>query len=168
MSEIVVRNIFDDEISALCKAEGNESVDNVQYYERYLNWQKEGECAFLIASLDGKIAGYVFLLFRDRWGSMANQGIPGLADLWVFPSCRGHGVGNALLKEAESIAVKHSNILHLDVHVTAEAGAAHRLYFRRGYVPDGKGVYFNYKPYDPSMGNVDPESLTLSFIKHLQ
>ena len=59
MSEIVVRNIFDDEISALCKAEGNESVDNVQYYERYLNWQKEGECAFLIALLDGKIAGYV-------------------------------------------------------------------------------------------------------------
>jgi len=168
MSEIIVRNIFDDEIPALCKAEGNESADNIQYYERYLNWQKEGECAFLVALLDGKFAGYVFLLFRDRWGSMANQGVPGLADLWVFPECRGRGVGNALLQEAESIAAKHSNMLHLDVHVTAEAGAAHRLYFRRGYEPDGKGVYLNYIPYDPSVGNVGPEALTLSFIKHLK
>lgn len=167
MKEITVRHICDDEIPALCKAEGNESEDNVKYYERYLNWQREEECSFLIALLNGEIAGYVFLIHKDRWGSMANQGIPGLADLWVFPECRGCGVGNALLEEAERIAEQHSDILHLDVHVTADAGAAHRLYFRRGYMPDGKGVYLNYKPYDSSMGSVDPDDLTLSLVKKL-
>ena len=168
MNDILVRQIHDDEIPDLCKAEGNESEDNVKYYERYLNWQREGECSFLIALLNGRIAGYVFLLYKDRWGSMANQGIPGLADLWVFPECRGHGAGNALLEEAERIAAQHSDILHLDVHVTAEAGAAHRLYFRRGYMPDGKGVYLKYQPYDQAAGQVDPENLTLSLIKNLK
>ena len=168
MDKIVVRPIQDDEIIALCKAERNESEDNIKYYERYLNWQQEGECTFLIALLNGEIAGYVFVLYRDRWGSVANQGIPGLADLWVFEWNRGKGVGNALLEEAERVAAKYSDILHLDVHVTAEAGAAHRLYFRRGYMPDGKGVYLNYKPYEDSMGKVNPDDLTLSMFKRLK
>ena len=168
MDKIVVRPIRDDEIIALCKAERDESEDNVKYYERYLNWQREGECTFLIALLNDEIAGYVFVLHRDRWGSAANQGIPGLADLWVFEWNRGKGIGNALLDEAECVAAKYSDILHLDVHVTAEAGAAHRLYFRRGYMPDGKGVYLNYKPYEDSMGKVNPNHLTLSMFKHLK
>lgn len=72
MKKIDVRPIRDDEISALCEAEGDKSDDNIKYYERYLNWQKEGKCTFLIALLDGKIAGYVFVLYQDRWGAMAD------------------------------------------------------------------------------------------------
>ena len=168
MSEILVRLIREDEIPALCEAEGDNSEDNIQYYQRHLNWQKEGECAFLIALLDGEIAGYVFLLYQDRWGSMAEARLPGLADLNVFPWNRRQGVGNALLEKAEELAAQHADTLHLDVHVTAHAGQAHRLYFRRGYMPDGKGVYHKYKPYDAALGKVDPEDLTVLLIKKLR
>ena len=168
MNNIEVRPIRDDEIVALCEAEGDKSEENIKYYERYLNWQREGECTFLIALLNGEIAGYVFVLYQDRWGSMADARQPGLADLNVFPWNRRCGVGNALLEKAEEIAALYGDSLHLDVHVTATAGQAHRLYFRRGYLPDGRGVYHKYKQYDNAMGEVNPEDLTLLLIKSLK
>jgi len=168
MAEIFVRTIREDEIPALCAAEGDETPENIAYYQQYLNWQKEGECAFLIALLDGEIAGYVFLLYKDRWGSMAELRQPGLADLNVFSWNRRRGVGNALLETAENLAAQHGDTLHLDVHLTAISGQAHRLYFRRGYMPDGKGVYHKYKQYDAALGEVDPEDLTLLLIKKLR
>lgn len=168
MNNIEVRPIRDDEIVALCEAEGDKSEENIKYYERYLNWQREGECTFLIALLNGEIAGYVFVLYQDRWGSMAEARQPGLADLNVFPWNRRCGVGNALLEKAEEIAALYGDSLHLDVHVTATAGQAHRLYFRRGYLPDGRGIYHKYKQYDNAMGEVNPEDLTLLLIKSLK
>lgn len=168
MNNIEVRPIRDDEIVALCEAEGDKSEENIKYYERYLNWQREGECTFLIALLNGEIAGYVFVLYQDRWGSMADARQPGLADLNVFPWNRRCGVGNALLEKAEEIAASYGDSLHLDVHVTATAGQAHRLYFRRGYLPDGRGIYHKYKQYDNAMGEVNPEDLTLLLIKSLK
>ena len=168
MNNIEVRPIRDDEIVALCEAEGDKSEENIKYYKRYLNWQREGECTFLIALLDGEIAGYVFVLYQDRWGSMADARQPGLADLNVFPWNRRCGVGNALLEKAEEIAALYGASLHLDVHVTATAGQAHRLYFRRGYLPDGRGIYHKYKQYDSAMGEVNPDDLTLLLIKSLK
>lgn len=46
MNNIEVRPIRDDEIPALCEAEGDNSDDNIKYYERYLNWQREGNVPF--------------------------------------------------------------------------------------------------------------------------
>lgn len=168
MKNIEIRPIQEYEIPALCEAEGDKSEENFQYYQRYLTWQNEGECTFLIALLNGEIAGYVFVLYQDRWGSMADARQPGLADLNVFPWHRRCGVGNALLEKAEEIAAQHGDTLHLDVHMTAHAGQAHRLYFRRGYMPDGRGVYYKYKQYDAALGTVDPEDLTLLLIKELK
>ena len=168
MNQIEVRPIRDGEIDALCQTEGDTSEENFQYYQRYLTWQNEGECTFLIALLNGEIAGYVFVLYQDRWGSMADARQPGLADLNVFPWNRRCGVGNALLEKAEEIAASYGDSLHLDVHVTATAGQAHRLYFRRGYLPDGRGVYHKYKQYDAALGEVNPEDLTLLLIKRLK
>ena len=168
MNQIEVRPIRDGELDALCEAEGDKSEENYQYYQRYLTWQKKGECSFLIALLNGVIAGYVFVLYRDRWGSIADARQPGLADLNVFSWNRHCGVGNALLEKAEEIAELYGDSLHLDVHVTATAGQAHRLYFRRGYLPDGRGIYHKYKPYDSALGAVDPEDLTLLLIKSLK
>ena len=168
MNQIEVRPIRDGEIDALCQTEGDTSEENFQYYQRYLTWQNEGECTFLIALLNGEIAGYVFVLYQDRWGSMADARQPGLADLNVFPWNRRCGVGNALLEKAEEIAASYGDSLHLDVHVTATAGQAHRLYFRRGYLPDGIGVYHKYKQYDAALGEVNPEDLTLLLIKSLK
>lgn len=168
MNQIEVRPIRDGEIDALCQTEGDTSEENFQYYQRYLTWQNEGECTFLIALLNGEIAGYVFVLYQDRWGSMADARQPGLADLNVFPWNRRCGVGNALLEKAEEIAASYGDSLHLDVHVTATAGQAHRLYFRRGYLSDGIGVYHKYKQYDAALGEVNPEDLTLLLIKSLK
>ena len=42
------------------------------------------------------------------------------------------------------------------------------MYFRRCYMPDGKGVYHKYKPYDAALGEVDPEDLTVLLIKKLR
>lgn len=109
----------------------------------------------------------MFVLYQERWGSMAEARQPGLADLNVFPWNRRRGVGNALLEKAEEIAATYGDSLHLDVHVTANAGQAHRLYFRRGYLPDGRGVYHKYQQYDTALGAVDPEDLTLLLIKQL-
>ncbi len=68
------------------------------------------------------------------------------------------------MDEAERIAVKHHSKIYLDVCLNSEYGAAQRLYIKRGYLPDGKGAYYEEKvcPVNAKCSN---DELTLCLIK---
>jgi ribosomal protein S18 acetylase RimI-like enzyme len=62
---------------------------------------------------------------------------------------RRHGIGNALLDQAESAAAARSPVVGIGVGLYADYGAAQRIYARRGYLPDGRGIMYRNRPVEP-------------------
>lgn len=164
-SDIQVRIMREEDIPFICKADNDESEGNVAYLENQLANQEKQECTVLIALYNGEVAGYVFLYYKCRWGGMANCNIPGIVDLIVFPKFRRRGIATALMDEAEKVAKKHHNKVYLDVCLCSEYGPAQRFYAKRGYVPDGKGVYYEEKVCETDAVCKNDDELTLCLVK---
>ena len=62
-------------------------------------------------------------------------------DLMVFPEYRNKGIASKLMDVAEKEATRFNNKIYLEVCPNKEYGPAQRMYAKRGYIPDGKGVY---------------------------
>ena len=58
----------------------------------------------------------------------------------MLPAFRRRGIGSALLDAAESVAAERSRVVGIGVGLDPDYGPAQRLYVRRGYVPDGRGI----------------------------
>lgn len=72
-----------------------------------------------------------------------------------------------MLDLAEAEAQKKSKIIGIGVGLYADYGDAQQLYIKRGYMPDGLGITYNYQPIDPgSMIRLD-DALVLWFTKEL-
>ena len=70
-------------------------------------------------------------------------------DLNVIPPYRNQGIASKLLDIAEDEAKKVSDIVGLGVGLYKDYGSAQRLYIKRGYIPDGNGITYDYKQIDP-------------------
>ena len=99
---------------------------------------------------------------------MGNQGIPGVVDLKVLEPYRKKGIGNRLMDVAEEIAGAYGDKVYLDVCLNSDYGAAQRLYIKRGYIPDGKGVYYEEKVCLVDAPCKNDDELTLCLVKDLR
>jgi GNAT superfamily N-acetyltransferase len=124
-----------------------------------------GGRASLLGFLDGAFAGSVHLLEVSFYAPFAAAGIPEISDFNVIPPLRRRGVGNALLEAAESLAAAHGPVVGLGVGLYASYGAAQRLYARRGYIPDGRGVMYRGRPASPGGSVVVDDDLVLYLTK---
>lgn len=118
-------------------------------FQRYLAEQAEGQRLAFVAEWHGKFAGYVTLMWISDYSPFAERQVPEICDLNVLPALRGQGIGNALLDRAESAAAARSNVVGIGVGLYSDYGAAQRIYVRRGYLPDGRGVMYNNQPVAP-------------------
>ena len=77
-----------------------------------------------------------------------------------------------LLDVAEREAVNKSNVVGLGVGLYGGPdggyGAAQKLYVNRGYIPDGKGVTYNYQSVTPGNNYSLDDDLVLWFTKQLR
>lgn len=55
----------------------------------------------------------------------------------------------------------------MDVCLNSGYGPAQRLYIKRGYVPDGKGVYYEEKVCETDAVCKNDDELTLCLVKEL-
>lgn len=166
-SNIEIRKMTYDDIPLICKADNDESEGNITYLKNQLANQDKQECSALIALYNGKAAGYVFLYYKCRWGGLANCNIPGVVDLIVFEEFRQRGIATNLMDVAENIAKSHSNKVYLDVCLSSEYGPAQIFYIKRGYIPDGKGVYYEEKVCETDATCKNDDELTLCLVKEL-
>lgn len=141
-------------------------------FEGYLKEQDVGERLVWIAHVHNQFAGYVTLKWQSQYRLFKEQNVPEIMDLNVLPVYRKMGIGSLLLDIAEKESSTKSETVGIGVGLYAGAyggyGAAQRLYAKRGYVPDGKGVTYNYEPTIPGNSYLLDDDLVLWFTKKLK
>ena len=66
----------------------------------------------------------------------------------MFIRFQRRGIGSRLLEAAEKAAASSGSAVTLGVGLHSGYGPAQRLYVKRGYIPDGSGVWFRDQPLD--------------------
>ena len=133
---------------------------------RYFKEQESGEREVLVAKVEGAVAGYITILPCAKQGPFAEI-YPELSDFNVFEPFQNQGIGNLLMEEAEKRVKLTSDKVTLGVGLHSGYGPAQRLYIKRGYIPDGTGVW--YQNHQPAMNAVceDIGELVLYLSKNL-
>ncbi|MEV5961610.1 GNAT family N-acetyltransferase [Kribbella sp. NPDC051952] len=137
----------------------------VRQYEKYLAEQVAGVRDVLVASVDGEFAGYVTVYWVSPYEPF--NGIPEISDFNVLPKFRRRGIGNGLMDAAEARVAERSEVVGIGVGLYADYGTAQRMYVRRGYVPDGRGLIYDGKQVPPGEMVRNDDSATLMFTKAL-
>ncbi len=110
-------------------------------YEQYLAEQTERRRTVLVAWLSAAFAGYLTIQWQPDYPPFQRAAIPEIADFNVLPQFRRQGIGTQLMDQAEPLIAERSPEAGIGVGMYPDYGPAQRLYVRRGYVPDGRGLF---------------------------
>jgi GNAT superfamily N-acetyltransferase len=137
-----------------------EEADDRIFYEEYtaqgwhpeigdclmrLKDQAEGKCIALTAEYQGHPAGSVYVYLTAHDGPFEGKGYPEIFDFGVLKKYQRKGIGNKLMDVAEQIAGQYADTVCLGVGLCDAYGSAQRMYVKRGYIPDGSGVWYQGK-----------------------
>lgn len=140
-------------------------------FELYYQEQQLFKRVAWVAYVQDQIAGYVTLKWISHYEPFAHKGIPEIMDLNILPAFRKLGIGRALITAAEEKASSQHEYIGIGVGLYGGLdggyGQAQRLYVNRGYIPDGLGVTYNYKPAVPGQSYPLDDDLILWFTKRL-
>lgn len=136
-------------------------------YTGYFNEQQENKRKVFVAVYEGNVAGICTLVLNPEEGPFGNQKIPEIVDFGVFFDKHNRGIGNKLLDIVEKEAAKICNLVYLAVGVHSGYGAAQRIYVKRGYIPDGTGVWYQGKQLEQYAQCCNDDDLLLFFSKKL-
>lgn len=139
---------------------------HTQVLHQYLHDQTTRQRRVFIAEEAGTIAGYVTLLPAALTSPFADK-LPEISDFNVFTKFQRHGIGSTLLDAAEQAAAQLAAAVSLGVGLHAGYGPAQRLYVKRGYVPDGSGVWYQDKPLPMNAPSRNDDDLVLYMSKAL-
>lgn len=163
-----IRNMIKSDIASLSHGFMNQGwPGREEILARYFLEQKSGEREVLVAEIDGAVAGYVTILPSAKHGPFAEV-YPELSDFNVFEPFRNQGIGNQLLEEAEKRVKFVSSKVTLGVGLHLGYGPAQRLYIRRGYIPDGTGVWYRNQPLEMNATSQNNDDLVLYLIKEFE
>ena len=101
-----------------------------------------GRCVTLTAVYEGHPAGYVYVYLQADDGPFRGKGWPVIVDFNVLRKYQRRGIGSRLMDAAERIAGRYADTVCLGVGLCGSYGAAQRMYVKRGYIPDGSGVWY--------------------------
>ncbi len=141
--ELVIRNMEEADAQLFTdayNAQGwHESVDD---YLMRLKDQAEGKCIALTAVYQGHPAGGLYLYTTAHEGPFKDKGWPEIVSFSVLQKYQRRGIGHRLMDAAEQLAGQQSDTVCLGVGLSREYGTAQRMYVKRGYIPDGSGVWY--------------------------
>lgn len=140
---------------------------SIETYKNYYNEQESNQRYVFVAEFEGDIAGYTTLIKNALSGPFADKGIPEIVDFNVFQKYQKKGIGNKILDAAEKVASELGNIVSLGVGLHYGYGAAQSIYVKRGYIPDGSGVWYKNKQLEQYCDCCNDDDLVLYFSKLL-
>jgi len=136
-------------------------------YRRYLAEQASGSRTCLVATTDKQFAGYLTVNWMPAYLPFTDSKIPEIQDLNVLPAFRRRGIATQLLDRAEGEIALRCGAVGISVGLHPGYNQAQRLYVKRGYIPDGRGVTYRYQCVKEGMQILLDDHLLLHLTKHL-
>ncbi len=137
------------------------------YFAAVLDQQTRNQVELLLALMDVAYLGHCKIVWRSAYPGFHERGIPEIQDLNVRPEFRRRGIGSGLLDEAERRITRRSERAGIGFGLYADYGAAQRLYIKRGYVPDGRGVHYGGSPAQAGRSYCLNDDMILYLVKRL-
>ena len=163
---IMIRTILEKDTKIICDEEiaqgWNQTED--KYIQRLLD-HNSGKAIALIAEYKGNVAGYINVYINSQGGSFGGLGHCEIVDFGVLEKYRNQGIGSKLMDIAEEIAFEHSDVVYLGVGLHSGYGSAQRMYYKRSYIPDGKGVWYGNSVANPYENYCNDDDLVLYLSK---
>ena len=168
--KLVIRNMEEADAQIFTDEEAAQGwhPDIAKYHAR-LRDQAEGKCVSLTAVYEGHPAGYVNVSLKGLGGAFSGKGLPEIVDFGVLVKYRRRGIGSRLMDAAEQIAGQYADTVWLGVGLHNGYGSAQRMYVKRGFVPDGTGVWYRGRPCEQYQAGLEnDDDLQLFFSKKLR
>ena len=164
--ELVIRSLEEADARVFADEEKAQGWDaDISKYLMRLRDQADKKCISLTAVYKGHPAGYINVYITGQGGAFSGKGWPEIVDFGVLEKDQRKGIGSKLMDVAEQIAGQYADTVWLGVGLHNGYGSAQRMYVKRGYIPDGTGVWYQGKPceqYETKIANDDDLVLFLS------
>lgn len=168
-NEITIRDLVRDDIKIFVEEENAQGWQTTaDKFEMRLSHQADGKSISLAAEYNGEPAGYINVYTNSEWGAFANTGYPEIVDFAVLEKFRRKGIGTKLMETAEQISSEYADTVYLGVGLHSGYGSAQRMYVKRGYIPDGKGVWYGHSVCEPYADCKNDDDLVLYLSKKLR
>ena len=164
---LTVRSMRESDIPAFCEAfarQGWPGKDEAQF-KRYYHMDQNNDRLIFVAEVDGQVAGYTTLMKEAEHGPFAHNGIPYVCDFNVLKAFQRQGIGSKIMDCVESTAFQAHDSICLGVGLYTDYGTAQRMYIKRGYIPDGSGVWYNNVNLQPGAPCFNDDDLILYMMK---
>jgi len=164
----VIRHVKTADLPALKRLSKSIGDYEEGYFEACFERVEKEERDFYVAVMDGRVCGYVMLVWQPRYTPFRRLNVPEIQDLNVAPSFRRRGIGAALISFCENRArSKNCDLIGIAVGLHKSYGQAQRLYIRHGYIPDGAGVFYDNVPVEFGAMRPMDDDMTLKMLKTL-
>ena len=170
MNGLRIRDMEPADVAAFVAAEQAQGWAHAtpEKLEKRVAQREAGECVLLTAEYNGEHAGYVSVYWDAEIGPFAGLKIPEIVDFNVLVKFRGNGFGWKMLDICEDLAATRCDRVCLGVGMYRDYGRAQRMYVKRGYIPDGTGVWYGEKNIDPYEDCCNDDDLVLFLSKKLK
>ncbi|UQZ32270.1 GNAT family N-acetyltransferase [Paenibacillus sp. PK3_47] len=163
---IQIRKMTEADIAFIHKGlYGHDVSKPLEYIHDCYEQNLKEERVTLLALYEGEFAGWGHVVLRPEYPYFAESGIPEIQNFDIIPPLRRRGIGGLLFAALEEKAFAVSETIGIGFGLYADYGTAQRLYIKRGFVPDGKGVMYNYRAVEPGREIPVDDDLNLFLVK---
>ncbi|MCG3180610.1 MAG: hypothetical protein BIFFINMI_02972 [Phycisphaerae bacterium] len=140
-----IRPLAHDDIPAIIRDFAPRDPDkSAERWARVLEANRTGLRVTLVAWLEGKAVGVASVIWVSNYPPFAEAGIPEINSMSVVEPLRGRGIGSAIVRACEHVAIERGcPVMGIGVGLTESYARAQRLYPHLGYEFDEHGVFTN-------------------------
>lgn len=140
-----------------------------ELYKKYFTEQQQGKRDIVVAEYKNEFAGYVTIQWQSPYDYFRKLNIPEIKDLNTLIKFRNKGIANLLMDYAEEkVKEKGYPTVGIGVGLYSDYGISQRLYIKRGYNFDGKGLMYKGIEVKPGCDVFVDDNLSLCMLKQLQ
>lgn len=141
--DIILRDMKKRDCEVMAEVFSKEGYSKpIKLYQSYFKQQEQGTRDVIVAHYNDQIVGYVTIVWESNYEDFKEQNIPEVKDIRIHESFRKKGIATLLMDEAEKRIVQVADQCAAGVGLAEEYEAAQLLYAKRGYAPDGRGVFY--------------------------
>ncbi|MBP1989544.1 GNAT family N-acetyltransferase [Paenibacillus eucommiae] len=161
-----IRRMTQSDIDIIHKGlSGNDISKPLDYVKSCWEENKNKERVTLLVFYENEFVGWGHVVYKSQYPYFSENDIPEIQNFDIIPPFRKRGIGSVLIEALEEDAFAMSNTIGIGFGLYANYGTAQRLYMKRGFIPDGRGIMYNNLPVEPGSQVCVDDDLSLFLIK---